>query len=40
MNRNKKLGIVLAIIAILLAICSALDDKMERKELHIGRGCI
>lgn len=40
MNRNKKLAIVLIVFTISLAVSSALEMRIERKELHIGRGCI
>lgn len=40
MSRSKKLAIVLVVFTILLAISSALEKRIGRKELHIGRGCV
>lgn len=40
MSRNKKLAIILVVFTILLVVSSALEKRMERKELHIGRGCV
>lgn len=38
MNKDKKLAIVLVVFTILLVVSSALEKRIERKELHIGRG--
>lgn len=40
MSRNKKLAIILVVFTILLTVSSALEKRMKRKELHIGRGCV
>lgn len=40
MSGNKRLAIVLVVFTILLAISSVLEKRMERKDLHIGRGCV